>query len=187
MHGGDAAVLDWPELVAAVAALDSADAVLEAGTGSGAMFRHLLRLLCAGGEWTLTTVDADRAALDFARTRIGRLPRAARQRVTMVEADLVDYARGRAAVQPRGYRVVVASALLSAVPHVRPWGAYDVLASLASLVAAEGFFWWRITCRFPRRRGIRLRPIRSKTCGAGTRRSPNWQGGRTMRKCRRRG
>jgi len=128
----------WPDLDLAlrgVGRLDPPAEVLEAGTGQGGMLSYLLELLAQSrSTWRLTTVDVSPSAAEAARRRIGRLPSSLAARVTVTCEDVVNVSLRAGAA----YDVVVASALLSAVPLHRPFAQERVLASLARLVRPGG-------------------------------------------------
>lgn len=131
--------MQWPDLEAALSVLGPAADVLEVGTGHGAMFGRLLGLLRQGARWRLTTIDADAAAVDAAQARVAALPAGIRRRVTARRSEIVDFASaGASGASGAPFHVVIASALLSAVPLVRPWGLLDVLAAMSALVAPGG-------------------------------------------------
>jgi len=132
----EASAMDWPQLDGLIAALPAEAAVLEVGTGHGALLGYLLSLLGSGGRFRLTTIDSSPDAATAAMARLGSTAAAVRQRVTVKQADVVDFAAAPAHIA--SYPLVVASALLSAVPLTRAWSLDDVVLSLAVLVKPGG-------------------------------------------------
>jgi SAM-dependent methyltransferase len=133
--GREIAVMDWPQLESLVAGLSVDARVLEVGTGQGALLGHLLSLL-GGGSWRLVTIDVAPHAIAAAEARLRAAAAAVRERVVVKQADVLDFAATPA--NQGDFAVVVASALLSAVPLTRAWSLNDVLASLAKLVGPDG-------------------------------------------------
>jgi len=129
-------VTGWPQLDSVVAGLLADDTVLEVGTGHGALLGELLSLLGDGGGWRLVTIDVSSHAVAAAAARLRPTPAAVRRRVTVKQADVLDFAATPA--NNGDFAVVVASALLSAVPLARAWSLDDVLTSLATLVRPGG-------------------------------------------------
>jgi len=126
----------WSRLATQLADLPAGAAVLEVGTGGGALFGYLLDLLDRpGASWRLVTADCSAAACAAARARLASHPRVA-AKVQVIHADVVEMACGGL---PGGFDIVVASALLSAVPMASRWSQDRVIAALAGQVAVGGW------------------------------------------------
>lgn len=126
----------WPRLGTLLAGLPAGATVLEVGTGGGAFFSHLLDLLDRpNASWRLVTADCSAAACASARERLASRPRLARE-VDIIHMDVAEMVPGGSS---RGFDIVVASALLSAVPVASRWSQDRVIAALAGQVGAGGW------------------------------------------------